>query len=379
MMDINSTLGSGPPPDIIDFAKGHPSEDLLPVDLLRTAADGYFDSALPEDLNYGKRQGDPRFLETLAEFLSRGYGATATADGLFVTAGNSQALDLACTQFTDYGDTIFVEEPTYSRTYRIFSDHGLNLVGIPLYEGGIDLDVLETELARARPKFVYTIPTCHNPGGQTLSASGRRRLIELSQEHDFLIVADEVYHFLSYFAKSPAAFGSMADGDTVLSLGSFSKILAPGLRLGWIQSSPRLTDRLLENGALCSGGSLNHFTSLVVGHAIEMGLLEAHILRLCDAYRHRLETMDAALHEHLNERASWRRPDGGYFFWLQLAGVLHAADLLPKAEQRGVHFDPGEDFSCCGGLRDHLRLSFARYDDAVIREGIARLGAALAE
>jgi DNA-binding transcriptional MocR family regulator len=169
----------------------------------------------------------------------------------------------------------------------------------------------------------------------------------------------------------------MTDGGTVLSLGSFSKILAPGLRLGWIQSSPRFVNRLLDNGAVCSGGSLNHFSSHVVRHAIELGLLDTHIGHLCDAYRRRVETMDSALHEHLGDLASWRRPGGGYFFWLELADTVDTIELRQTSEKYRVAFDPGPNSSSSGGLRNCLRLCFARLGDAEIREGIARLAALL--
>jgi DNA-binding transcriptional MocR family regulator len=362
---------------IINFGVGHPSDDLLPVDLLRAAADEYLREAPAGDLNYGTRQGAPVFRETLAAFLGSSYGAPASAEGLFVTGGISQALDTVCLQLTDPGDTIFIEEPTYSRMFRIFADHGLNVVGIPVDEDGLVIDVLVSELARTRPKFLYTIPSFHNPGGQTLSANRREQLLELSREFDFLIVADEVYQLLFYDDPPPAAFGCRADSERVLSLGSFSKILAPGLRLGWIQTSPPLIERLLENGAVCSGGSLNHFTSLVVRPIIESGRLASHIERLRDAYRLRVETMDTALHEHLEGVASWRRPGGGYFFWLELAGDIDTTELNRRADRHDVLFDPGEHSSCCGGLTNFLRLCFAYYGDAEIREGVARLAAAL--
>jgi DNA-binding transcriptional MocR family regulator len=279
-MSSMPTFDEAPAPGTIDFGVGQPSADLLPVEMIRTAADDYLRSAQPIELNYGEKQGDSRFRETLATFLGHGYGETVTARSLFITAGCSQALDLVCGQFTKPGDTIFVEEPSYHLAFPILADHGLNVVGIPVDGNGLDIDRLEAELAKRRPALLYTIPTFHNPSGQTVSGARRERLVELSQEHDFLIVADEVYHLLSYCGRPPATLGSLADSGTILSLGSFSKILAPGLRLGWIQSSPKLIERLVKRGAVNSGGCLNHFTSNVVRHAIELGLQEAHLGRL---------------------------------------------------------------------------------------------------
>jgi DNA-binding transcriptional MocR family regulator len=377
-MSSMPTFDEAPAPGTIDFGVGQPSADLLPVEMIRTAADDYLRSAQPIELNYGEKQGDSRFRETLATFLGHGYGETVTARSLFITAGCSQALDLVCGQFTKPGDTIFVEEPSYHLAFPILADHGLNVVGIPVDGNGLDIDRLEAELAKRRPALLYTIPTFHNPSGQTVSGARRERLVELSQEHDFLIVADEVYHLLSYCGRPPATLGSLADSGTILSLGSFSKILAPGLRLGWIQSSPKLIERLVKRGAVNSGGCLNHFTSNVVRHAIELGLQEAHLGRLRETYRRRVETMDAALHEHLEGRVSWSRPDGGYYFWLELADTIDATVVRDKAEKHQTGFQPGQLFSASGGLRNCLRLSFSHYDDAAIRDGIARLAASLA-
>jgi len=358
----------------IDFGIGQPSADLLPVEIIHRAADDYLDAAQSNELNYGDKQGDPRFLDTLAAFLSRAYGEEVTAQSLFVTAGNSQALDFVCTQFTKPGDVIFVEEPTYYLVFQILADHGLNIVGIPVDDEGLNIDRLESELAKRRPALFYTIPSFHNPTGLTMSSERRKRLVGLSQQHGFLIVADEVYHLLSYYRKPPCTLGSFAESGTILSLGSFSKILAPGLRLGWIQGSPRLIERLVDSGAINSGGSFNHLTSNIVRRAIEMGLQETHLKHLRDTYRRRVETMDAALHRHLEGRASWRRPDGGYYFWLELADSIATSELRRKGIEKRVNFQPGENFSSCGRLNKYVRISFAYYDDAAIREGVARLG-----
>ncbi|MEE9231496.1 MAG: PLP-dependent aminotransferase family protein [Acidobacteriota bacterium] len=365
------------PSGTINFEIGQPSADLLPVDLIRLAADNYLSTAESIELNYGDKQGDPRFRETLAVFLGRAYGEKVTAQSLFVTAGNSQALDFVCTQFTRPGDTIFIEEPTYYLVFQILADHGLNVVGIPVDESGINIDRLETELAKRRPALLYTIPSFHNPSGFTMSAERRKQLVALSQQHGFLIVADEVYHLLSYYGDPPCTLGSFAESGTILSLGSFSKILAPGLRLGWIQGSAGLVERLVDSGVINSGGSFNHLTSNIVRRAIEMGLQESHLERLRDTYHRRVEIMDAALHRHLEDCVSWRRPDGGYYFWLELAESIDATVLRGRAVKRRVSFQPGENFSSCGGLKNYARLSFAYHDDAAIREGVARLGALL--
>ena len=369
------TFDGAPAPGVINFGVGQPSADLLPVDLIQTATADFLARAHPLELNYGERQGDRGFREALAGFLTSGYEDSVSADELFVTAGNSQALDFVCGQFAREGDTVFLEEPSYFLAHQIFSDHGLNAVGIPVDEDGLIIEALVEQLAIHRPALLYTIPSFHNPGGQTLSADRRLELARLSLEHDFLIVADEVYQLLHYFDQPPPALGTMTDRGNILSLGSFSKIMAPGLRLGWIQTSPNLMQQILETGVVSSGGSFNHFTSQVMRHAIELGLQQSMLEKLRKTYRQRVETMDAALHEHLGSLATWRRPGGGYFFWLEFDKLLDTTALKARAADFRTGFQPGEVFSCTGDLKNCLRLSFAHFDDDDIAEGVARLGA----
>lgn len=373
------TFDGAPAPGVINFGVGQPSADLLPVDLIQAASADFLAKAQPIELNYGERQGDAGFRDVLAEFLTLNYEHPADPDELFVTAGNSQALDFICGQLARQGDTVFVEEPTYFLAHQIFADHGLNIVGIPVDDDGLKMDVLGEQLQKHKPVLVYTIPSFHNPGGQTMSLERRTLLAELSLSHDFLVVADEVYQLLHYFQKPPPAFGTMTTSGNILSLGSFSKIMAPGLRLGWIQTSDRLMEKILGTGVVNSGGSFNHFTSQVMRHAIEMGLQQTMLEKLRCTYRQRVEAMDDALHQHVGGLARWRRPDGGYFFWLELKNDIDAGDLRKRAADYRTGFQPGEVFSCKQGLKNCLRLSFAHYGEDDIREGITRLGALLKE
>lgn len=373
------TFDGAPAPGVINFGVGQPSEDLLPVDLVRKASDDFLAAARPQDLNYGERQGDEGFRKALAAFLAPEYGHPVTAESLFVTAGNSQALDFVCSQFAREGDTIFMEEPTYFLAHQIFRDHGLDLVGIPMDEDGMVIEVLEERLAEVRPALLYTIPSFHNPVGQTLSGRRRRRLAELSREYDFIIVADEVYQLLHYFGEPPPAMGTMTDRGNILSLGSFSKIMAPGLRLGWIQTSDELMERVLGTGVVNSGGSFNHFASEVMRHAMALGLQASWLDHLRASYRRRVEVMDEALRAQLGGGARWTRPGGGYFFWLELDDSVDTSALRDHAAEYRTGFQPGALFSCEGGLRNFLRLSFAHYCEDDIREGMARLCALLRE
>lgn len=367
------TFDGAPPEGTINLGIGQPSADLLPVELLRTASESFFASAHPLELNYGVLAGDQRFLESLGGYLTEGYGEPVTPGSLFVTGGSSQGLDLVATVFSRAGETVFVEEPTYFLAFQILRDHGLKVVGVPVDQDGMRMEVLEALLEEHGPAFVYVIPSYHNPGGHCMSPERRVRLVELSQEHGFYIVADEVYQLLHYHGEPPPALGTLIEGDTVLSLGSFSKILAPSLRLGWIQTGARLRDRLLGSGFVNSGGSINHHASHVVRHAIELGLQEEHVERLRRTLGPRVDAMQDALEAHFGDLAEWHRPEGGYFFWLRFQESVDTGPLLDRARELQTGFQPGSLFSCQGGMTNCIRLSFAHYDERDIREGVSRL------
>ena len=360
------------PSDFIDRGIGDPQLSLLPAELIRQSAKTCFARNDPSFLQYGAEQGNGYFRLALAKFLSAGHGFPVEPEILFVTSGVSGGLDLICTLFTQPGDTIFVEEPTYFLALRIFADHGLRLVPIPTDEEGLVLDALEEELAEIHPRLLYLIPAFQNPSGHTLTQERRERLVALCQEHDFLVVADEVYHFLNYSLQQPKAFAAYSGVRNIISLGSFSKILAPGLRLGWIQAEASRIKRLVTCGLLDSGGGMNPFTSAIVRNILENGELEKHILSLKATYSARLAAMDAALRLFLPD-ARYTIPQGGYFFWLRLPRDADAEELLPKANEFKVGFRPGVRFSSQGGLRQYVRLSFSFYEAQEIEEGVRRL------
>lgn len=365
------------PGDLIDLSIGHPGLSLLPLEMMQGAAEHRLNQGDPALLQYGFEQGCGYFRKSLALFLKGQYGISVNPGHLFISNGVSQALDLICTLYTRPGDLIFVEEPTYFLALRIFADHHLRVVSLPVDEEGLVVEALEEMLAKQRPVFLYTIPTHQNPTGVTLPANRRCRLVELSKEFGFLILADEVYHLLSYLQEPPPPFGSFISEGSVFSLGSFSKILAPGLRLGWIHASPELLRPLALCGMLDSGGGLNPFTSALVHSAIESGLLLEHLERLRAVYRERLVAMRSVLSRELPGLLRFNEPQGGFFFWIALPEGVHAPDLLPKAEECRVNFIPGIRFSSCGGMGNYLRLSFSYYESEELQEGVRRLAQVL--
>jgi 2-aminoadipate transaminase len=326
-------------------------------------------------LQYGAEQGDGYFRLALAGFLTKGYGFDVSPESIFVTNGISNALDLICTLFTKAGDKIFVEEPTYFLALRIFADHQLNVISIDTDENGLIIEALEEKLAEFQPKFLYLVPTFQNPTGATMPQEGRQRLIQLAKEYNFIVVADEVYHLLSYtsFARTPPkSFAAHTDSENVISVGSFSKILAPGLRLGWLQAHPAKINRFNTCGLLDSSGGLNPFTSAIVREVIESGGLENNISKLTNIYRSRLHVMNSALQQQLPD-SKYIVPDGGYFFWLRLPEKTDAKELRKIAQSFKVDFRPGTLFSSRAGLKDRIRLCFVHYEADKIQEGVVRL------
>jgi 2-aminoadipate transaminase len=363
-------------PKVIDLGVGHPKTAHLPLDRLYRAVQTRFANRDPYFLQYGAEQGDGYLRLGLADFLTQGYGLEAVPEQLFITSGASTGIDLACTLFTRPGDIVLVEEPTYLFALKIFADHQLKPVPIPVDEDGLVIDALEEALVRYQPALLYTVPTFQNPSGSTLSALRRERLVALSQEHNFVILADEVYHFLDYVNPPPKPLAGNIGQGNVLSLGSFSKILAPGLRLGWIQTDSRRIQALVKSGLLDSGGGMNPFTSAMVRGLFDNGDLQANIQELRTVYRQRLVVMDTALRHYLPGATYWR-PKGGYFFWVRLPGETDAKEVLEKALAFQVSYKPGVLFSTQGGLRTYVRLCFAYYEDDELEEGIRRLGRAL--
>jgi DNA-binding transcriptional MocR family regulator len=251
----------------------------------------------------------------------------------------------------------------------------LKVISIQTDENGLVLDDLSLALKQHRPKFLYIIPTFQNPSGHTLSDERRAQLVSIAQEHNFLILADEVYHFLSYTQKPPKSFGGYIDSGHVISLNTFSKILAPGLRLGWLQTHTSIMKKIVACGLLDSGGGMNPFTSAIVRSVIESGALEQNIAKLVSVFNQRVKVMAECLRENLPE-AKFTTPHGGYFFWVNLPG-MDAQELQAKAQTRQVGLRPGIRFSSQNGLRDYFRLSISFYDVDEIEEGIKRLKACI--
>ena len=370
------------PEGVIDLGVGQPNNAILPVDYVRRAAEMQFNDS-PEFLQYGAEWGDGYHRLALGEFLTEAYGTPVAPEQLFSTNGNSQALDMLCTVLTKPGDVVLVEEPTYFLAFQMFRDHGLEIRGVPIDDDGMVVEELTREVAairaaRKRVAFAYTIPAFQNPTGVTMSADRRRDLVAAASADDVLIVADEVYHLLRFApGEMPPSMSAYVDDGPVLSIGTFSKILAPGMRLGWIHGSVERLTALADSGLILSGGGLNPVTSTLATAMMRMGWQQEYLEWLRATFARRSATMVAALREHMPHWVEFDVPSGGYFVWLRLPPNIDGAELRAVAKQHGVDLRHGAQFSPTGGMANHLRLSYAFYDDDDIAEGITRLGRAL--
>ena len=368
------------PEGVLDLGWGHPSPHLHPTEALQIANERVLSQQSAVPLQYGAVQGYGPLLEGLADFLSsqESYGnQPVNPASLFLTAGASQGIDLATTIFAGSGDTVFVEEPTYYLIGRIFLDHGLKVVGIPTDRDGLDVDALELMLLDGhQPRLLYVIPAYQNPTGATLSLERRHRLIQLARRYGFTVLADEVYQMLHYGPPPPPPLATIdhTDDGCVVSFGSFSKILAPGLRLGWVHASPGIIQRFVDSGIAASGGGLSHFTATMAQATLDLGILQEHVANLRRVYTTRRDAVARILATDLSGQVNFHQPDGGYFFWLTLANGINAENLLPAAQKAGVSYRPGTAFSSAGMFPDCLRISFSLYDVGDLAEALSRLG-----
>lgn len=374
-MDFNQDLPQiDLPPDMIHLGLGQPSNHLLPLKEMEKAAAHALSTENRSFLAYGNEQGSANFRQTLADFLTNEYQSRVKPEHLLITNGNSQALDFICMLFTRPGDTVMVEEPSYFLALKIFADHQLNLVSVPVDDKGLKVEALKQKLQSVRPVFLYTIPAYHNPASVTLSLKRREELARVCAQQNLLLVADEVYQLLNYAENSLPPMGNWNTQCPLISLGSFSKILAPGLRLGWMHTSEELMKKLVKPAFLLSGGGLNPFTSEIVNSAICLGLLKTHIRKLKNVYRHRIQVFCEHLRKELPDQVVFQIPEGGYFIWVTFPDSVDTNVFREAARKENVDFHPGSFFSHKKELRNCMRLCFAFYDHKMLAEGARRLG-----
>ncbi|HID64811.1 MAG TPA: PLP-dependent aminotransferase family protein, partial [Anaerolineae bacterium] len=370
-------------PDTISFAAGIPAPELYPLDDFRQAMAHVLDTAGQTLLQPCPVEGYYPLRQTIARCMAR-RGTTVRAENILVVTGSQQGLDLIARAFLRAGDEVVVEAPSYLGALQIFSAAGARLLGVPLDGEGMRLDVLENILIRYRPKLIYTLPTFQNPSGCTMAPRRRLRLLELARRHRVPIVEDDPYGELYYTGQAPSPLLAL---DPVLSpvegqdgyviyLSTFSKILFPGLRLGWVAAPRPVIERLSQIKQLAD----LHCSTLIQGAVHEFcqrGALDKHLDRVRDLYRQRRDAMLAALTEHGPAGLEWDEPQGGFNLWCRLPPGLKARRLMAEAAARSVALVPGEVFYPDGGGQEEMRLNFSCPPVALIEEGVQRLGVAM--
>ncbi len=372
-------------PGIISFAGGLPGADLFPIDAFRTAADLVLRRAGAHALQYSTTEGERPLREMIARHTSR-YGIAVTADNVLITSGSQQALDLIGRVFLNPGDHVLVERPTYLGALQAWSAYQAEYLTVGLDADGMRLDELAAAL-RGGPKFIYALPNFQNPTGVTLSLERRQELVRLADEHGIPILEDDPYGQLRYDGEHLPSLvtldaeyrgsGKASYSGNVLYLSTFSKTLAPGLRLGWIIGPVDVVRRLAQ----AKQGSDLHtstFIQLLAHEVARSGFLDAHVRRLRHAYARRRDAMLAAMTRHFPPAVSWNVPAGGLFIWATLPSPLDAVTLLERALAAQVAFVPGTPFFPDGSGQQTLRLNFTNACEEAIDTGISRLGRVIA-
>jgi 2-aminoadipate transaminase len=354
--------------DLISFARGAPSADILPVEAVREAAARALESDWERALSYGKGEGHPGLAEWIAERHS------VEPAQVMVTNGSLEAGAMLFEQLLEAGDRVIVEQPSYDRTLLLLGRLGVELVPVPLEADGLDVAALESALAGGPVKLAHIIPNFHNPAGCTLSAPKRERVLELATEHGFWIFEDDPYRELPFEEAPPATMLSADRSGSVIHASSFSKTVSPGVRVGYLTGPEEEIAKLIKR-ANETYISPNMLAESVVWELCRSGGLDRNIEFVRGALQERRDALVAALEEHLPE-AEFVVPGGGYFLWLTLGGGVNTVDLLAAALEEEVAFIAGPDFVLEGG-QDSLRLSFASVPPERIGEGVSRIARAL--
>jgi len=361
--------------DVISFGGGLPPNECFPLDVLQEAAARVLRVQGARALQYSPTEGCPELRQKTASRAHRTLGIDIDPDDVLVTAGAQQALDLTGKVFLDEGDVVACESPTYLAAIGAFRTYRAHFVEVPSDDHGMDVTALDAVLARTdRVKFVYVIPDFQNPSGRTWSLARRQELIDVSTRYRVPIVEDSPYAELRFEGPALPPIKAMDVHDLVIFLSTYSKIFSPGLRVAWM-TAPRY---ILEKYVLAKQSTdLNTSTiaQLLLSTFLEMASLDEHIGRVREACRRRRDAMMRALERELPE-ATFTRPRGGLFLWVELPAGMSARDLLARALPRGVAFPPGDAFFPNGSHENTLRLAYSDSPEPRISEGIARLGAA---
>jgi 2-aminoadipate transaminase len=373
-------------PDMISFSGGLPAPEVFPTEKIAQVTQQILRSNGVEALQYGPTEGYPPLRELVAERMSQD-GLRLTAENILITTGSQQALDLLGKILFDPGDTVLVESPTYMGALTSWNPYEVEYMTLPSDQHGLITAHLDDAL-RAAPKSLYVLPTFQNPGGTTLPLERRWQLIAAAKRYGVPVIEDDPYGQLRFEGEALPSLllleGQQRAGDgaayqgNVIYVGTFSKVLAPGLRVAWVAAPGEVIRKLVQakQGADLHTASLNQ---MLVYELLREGFIEQHLPTILRLYRERRDVMLEALEQYFPPGASWTHPEGGLFLWVTLPEWMDATAVLRAAVERGVAFVPGVSFHARGGGANTLRLNFSHSSPEKICEGVARLGQVLYE
>jgi len=370
-------------PEVISLAGGLPDTSTFPAATFAAQMTRIAQESTAEALQYGPTEGFAETVDCIIEVMGA-EGMLPDPDDVIVTTGGQQAIDLICKTLVDPGDVVVCEAPTYPGAVPVFCSYQAETIQIDCDEDGMRIEDLEAVLARLdgegrRPKFVYSVPSFQNPAGVTMSLERRRRLVELARRRELLVVEDNPYGLLRFGGEPLPPLYQLDGGDFVIYVGTFSKILSPGIRLGWAVAPPPVMEKIVlgkQASDLCTSTLTQHF----VREYFSERRWQEYIADLIGIYRGRRDTMVAALREHFPAEATWTEPEGGLFIWATLPEYIDTSDLLAKALREDVAFVPGQAAYVDESRgRSSMRLNFSGVGDEEIREGVRRIGRVIAE
>jgi 2-aminoadipate transaminase len=364
-------------PEVISLAGGLPDTSTFPPESFAAQMTRIAQESSAEALQYGPTEGFDRTRECIRQLMAA-EGMDPDPEDVIVTTGGQQAIDLVTKTVVDPGDPVICEGPTYPGAVPVFCSYEADTHQVAMDSDGVRVDELESlldrlESAGRRPKFIYSVPSFQNPAGVSLSAERRRRLVEIARQRELLVVEDNPYGLLRYEGEALPPLYQLDGGDYVIYVGTFSKVLSPGIRLGWCVAPPPVMEKIVlgkQAADLCTSTLTQYF---VLEYFAE-GRWREYIDTLVGIYRSRRDAMLEALERYFPPQAEWTEPDGGLFVWATLPDYIDTADLLAKALRENVAFVPGTAAYVDGRGSSSMRLNFSGSDETEIREGIRRIG-----
>jgi 2-aminoadipate transaminase len=368
--------------DMISFAGGLPASETFPVKDLEDIACQILRQKGATALQYGPTEGELSLREEIAKWISREKPGIKP-ENILVTSGSQQGLDIVSKVFLDPKDTVIVELPTYIGGLQAFTAYRARMIGVPQDNQGMKMDHLEKTLTRLakrkrKPKFIYVVPDFQNPSGVTMSMERRKRLLELAYEYELPVLEDSPYRDLRFAGESVPAIFSLDKENQIIVLGTFSKLLCPGLRLAWIMAPAEWMDRMVvakQSMDLCSPT----LTQLIAAEYMKRGLLPKQVEGIRRLYARKRQVMLEALKKYMPKGVTWTKPEGGLFLWVKLPKRMSTDDLFPKAAENGVVYVKGSAFYCNGKGQNTMRLNFSYPSEEQIEEGIERLAKMIKE